>query len=283
MKLRVAIGAVLALSLAAPVIGSSHLFSDVGAEHAAAVNYAANSGLLPPDDRAPAGKYGARYGVTHAEIANAVKAFERMEGDYLRREEVASFLLAGIQRVRELRASDAPATTAAPAAGMTADLWWYRQGITCQSTWQDLKDHADDYRTRWDFRPTYYENPNNRFDTATVLKVRDWYKRIVTYTYYSCQGEAQLDDGRYVPIFINRTIDEDYDWFHGYAFPTANNKTCGSAQSDGLSVRQYNARYLYKSSRDDDGDRIMCENLTNREVGDTDDPAPWWVPRSSGI
>lgn len=273
----------MALSLAAPVIGSSHLFSDVNAEHAAAVNYAANSGLLPPDARAPAGKYGARYGVTHAEIANAIKAFERMEGDYLRREEAASFLLAGIQKVRELRASDAPAPTAAPAASMTADLWWYRQGVTCQNRWQGLKDAADDYTTPWDFRPTRWENPNRAFDTAEILKVRNWYKRIVTYTYYSCQGEAQLDDGRYVPIVIYQDIDEDYDWFHGYAFPRANNKTCGSAKSDGLTVAQYNNRYLYKASRDDDGDRIMCENLTNREVGDTDAPAPWWAPRGAGI
>lgn len=286
MKLRVAIGAVLALLLAAPAIGSSGLFSDVSEEHVAAVNYVANSGLLPPDGRATAGKYGARYGVTHADISNAIKAFERMEGEYLRREEAASFLLAGIQKVRELRAADtsaSPATTTARSSGITADLWWYRQGITCQNTWQGLQNAADDYETRWDFRPTYYENPHNRFDTATVLKVRDWYKRIVTYTYYSCQGEAELSDGRYVPIYINQNIDEDYDWFHGYSFPRANNKTCVSAKSEDLSVERYNSAYLYKASRDDDGDRIMCENLTNRRVGDTDDPVPWWVPSGSGL
>ena len=110
MKLRIAVAAVCALALAIPVVASSS-FRDVNDKHATAVAYVSGNGMLPPDSRARANSYGARYYISDTDIVNAIRAFERMEGERLRREEFASFLLAGVQKVRNLNKPTTTTTT----------------------------------------------------------------------------------------------------------------------------------------------------------------------------
>ena len=110
MKLRIAVAAVCALVLAIPVVASSN-FRDVNDKHATAVAYVSGNGMLPPDSRARSNSYGARYYISDTDIVNAIRAFERMEGERLRREEFASFLLAGVQKVRNLNKPTTTTTT----------------------------------------------------------------------------------------------------------------------------------------------------------------------------
>lgn len=119
LKLRLAVSAVLVLALALPVVAGSSVFTDVNDKHATAVDYVAGNRMLPPDSRAQEGKYGARYLVSDTDIVNAIRNFERMEGDRLRREEFASFLLAGVQKVRDLKNPPTTTTTTEPATTTT--------------------------------------------------------------------------------------------------------------------------------------------------------------------
>lgn len=122
LKFRLAISTVLVLALALPVVAVSSLFTDVNDKHTTAVDYVAGNRMLPPDSRAQEGKYGARYLVSDADIINAIRTFERMEGDRLRREEFASFLLAGVQKVRNLKNPPTTTTTTEPTTTTTTNV-----------------------------------------------------------------------------------------------------------------------------------------------------------------
>lgn len=117
MKLRVTIAAILVMALAIPVVAASISYPDVHDKHSTAVDYVSKSGILPPDSRVSGDLYGARRLVHSRDIVNAIRTFEAMEErknpgkGNLRREEFASFLLAGIQKVRELRAPTTTTTT----------------------------------------------------------------------------------------------------------------------------------------------------------------------------
>lgn len=84
-------------------------------------------------------------------------------------------------------------------------------------------------------------------------------------SFFLCQGRAKLNNGKSVTIATYRVVDTDGDDFWGYSFPVAG-PTCGEAKKEGLTVCQYNVRYLYASARDSDGDRIMCEQLNEGSV-----------------
>ena len=101
---------VCVLALALPVVATSSKFSDVKStsKHAEAIAYVTNNGMLPPRS---AEAFGPRYFVSDDDIVKAIRTFERMEDDRLRRDEFASFLLAGVQRVRNLNKPPTTTTT----------------------------------------------------------------------------------------------------------------------------------------------------------------------------
>ena len=132
MKMRAIIAAVLVIALAAPVVASSR-FWDVDEKHSKAVDFVSR-GILPRDDRAGPDAYGARRFVSDADIINAIRRFENMEErarpgkGILRREEFASFLIAGIQEVRELRNPSTTTTTTQPTTTTTRAIPRVRPG-----------------------------------------------------------------------------------------------------------------------------------------------------------
>lgn len=139
MKLRIVLAALLCAALAAPVVASNISgFSDVADRHAVAVDYVNRRGLLPPDARADEGKYGARLRVDADAIAQAIRLIgDTEEGGYIRREEMASFVLAGIQKLRELRAPATTTTTAKPVKEDGSLRYPFQGGVS----WSDAGWH----------------------------------------------------------------------------------------------------------------------------------------------
>ena len=290
MKIRIFIAAVLAAVLAAPVVASSSSFTDVKDRYAPAVAWANANGMLPPDSRAEDGLYGSRLRVSNKEMTEAIRRFEAMESDpgtnngYLRREEAAAFLLAGVQKVRELRnpvrtttATTEAATTTTRAPRTRSRAW---PSGDCGALYEQVKAVSRGeyglYRD-YNFTPDQW-SPEREFGSSAwdsdvdIIRVTDWYKRFVTDRVFMCQGDAKLNNGDKKAMSIVAIFDLDGDDFYNYWFPTGDQPTCREAISDDWDVLGYNLVFRYSKSRDADRDRIMCEDVLPehelRPVGD---------------
>ncbi len=274
MKIRITLAAVLCAALAAPVVASNVSgFSDVADKHAHAVDYVNQRGILPPDPRATGGKYGARLRVDADEIAQAIRKIGDTEaGGYIRREEMASFMLAGIKKLRELRSPAATTTTHPPttptAPPRTQSRAW--RG-TCEELWAyTVSISYDEYgfRDDYDFTPDQW-SPEREFGSPIfagnedIIRVTGWYKRFVTDTVFQCQGDAKLNNGLKKKYVVRAIVDADGDAFYNYVFPTGGQISCREAERSDVdwNVANYNFVFLYSQRRDADRDRLMCEDI----------------------
>ena len=193
-------------------------------------------------------------------IARVVK---RALGSGKSRAEFATFMRGGADA---LAASSTTTTTQPSGRGANYYAVNFWGGLTCEQQWEAITG-AD-----WGYGegPEVYD-VGGYLDQSDVAWVEGWYKRIITESYFSCQGTAILEDAREVKIFIayghDINADSDRGW-HYYAFPRPNTLTCSAAAKTdpAWGLEAYNRVFLYNAKRDGDGDRIMCESVL-KETG----------------
>ena len=268
MKLRVTIAAILCAVLAAPVVAAAR-FPDVpdSNPHSADIQWVSD-GSRKYFGGYPDGSFKPDRVITPEQMA---KVLDRLPGD-MTRAEFASFLVGGLQRMRDKQNAE-PTTTTTTAPPQESMAW----AGTCAG----LYDYINNTSLGWDYnwRPDQYTYNRDsvrgesyldwgRYDTLMdidILRVTDWYERFRTNTTFLCQGNAKLRTGNKLPMVIAAIIDQDGDDFYHYWFPAGDQPTCQEAKRSELSVWSYNIGWLYGSARDADGDKIMCENILRED------------------
>ena len=262
---------VLAGMLALPALAATR-FPDVPSDHPRSADIQFVAAQSPAwFGGYPDGSFKPERVITAAQMATVIgRAFP--EG--MTRAEFASFLRGGAARV----ATTPAATTTVPAAP-AVEQWAERDVFSCSGLYAEMVADAED---KWDYNPDEYDPYRDTEGTARygsylsvdILRVIDWRNRFVTASVFMCEGEAKLDNGRKLKMFIWVLEDADGDIFTNYRYPSANRPSCAAAKSAGHNVLSYNANWYYGASNDADGDGVMCEDaLPEDELVPVGDPA----------
>lgn len=256
MKLRVLITAVLAAALAIPAWAATR-FPDVPDSHPRSGDIQFVASQSPAwFGGYPDGSFKPDRTINAKQMAAVIgRAFP----DGMTRAEFASFLRGGADRV-----AATPTTTAPPSPA--ADLWEDRGVTSCPGMYADM---VADSTGSYNFNPDEYDPDRDVEGTARfgsyvsvdILRVTGWHNRFVTPTFYMCEGEAKLDNGRKLKIVIWTVIDTDGDLFHNYGYPSADRPSCAEAKAAGLDLLDYNFSWYYGQSNDPDRDGVMCEDV----------------------
>ena len=256
MKLRITVAVLCVLALALPVIATATRFPDVPADHPRHddIEFVVEQGWFVGRVN---GSFSPGARITPSQIATVI---ERAFPEGMTRAEFASFLRGGNWRVGD-GAPEPTTTTSVPVN------FWSRTGITSCAVLYDkmLAWSVDNYS----WNPDEYSSDSDTdgydrfrtFQDIEIIRVSDWYNRFTTPTFYMCEGNAKLETGNKLKMFIWGNLDADRDDFYYYWFPSTDRPSCRTAKNNGSTLYSYNVSYYYGSSNDSDGDGVMCENI----------------------
>ena len=177
----------------------------------------------------------------------------RVFPDGMTRGEFASFMVGG--KARKESTAAVTTTTTPPSSYHYSATYWPEW--TCANLWERIKGLDWSYEND----PEIYTPGRDRFvNRVEIIFVEDWYKRVVTQTYFQCQGTAVLENAQQVAIAIVVSPERDGTYWYNYAFPLSPTLSCVEAKTVGWELHTYNLAFLYQGQRDGDSDRIMCED-----------------------